>query len=91
MFYLEFLKSECKVSQRRNLFRNNKIELAFIVLASDKNVLNSYTGKNRCLKKCYLQSFLSRVRWGRMGIKTGTFEMIIKLFKSDNQQLKNIS
>ena len=26
---------------------------------------------------------VSKVRWGGMGIKTGIFEMIIKLFKSD--------
>ena len=32
-----------------------------------------------------------RVRWGGMGIKIGIFEMIIKLFKSDIQQLKNNS
>ena len=31
----------------------------------------------------------SRVRWGGMCIKTGIFEMIIKQFKSDIQQLKN--
>ena len=34
---------------------------------------------------------MNKVRWGGMGIKTGIFEMIIKLFKSDNQQLKNNS
>ena len=33
----------------------------------------------------------SRVWWGGMGIKTGIFEMIFKLFKTDIQQLKNNS
>ena len=43
---------------------------------------------------CYNGAYnlkISRVRWGGMGIKTGIFEMIIKLFKFDIQQLKNDS
>ena len=60
---------------------NSAISLAFAIFTY------FFSGKSRSLSNW----LFSRVRWGGMGIKTGIFEMIIKLFKSNIQQLKNNS
>ena len=50
--------------------------------------MHTFEDENTEIRMIIIQS---RVIWGAMGIKTGIFEMVIKLFKSDIQQLKKNS
>ena len=86
-FFFNIFKSMHNIGLVLNIYFINLVTTEFWRYRARK--FSGRDANHYFLCKCGQTNFFCRVRWGGMDIKIGIFEMIIKLFESDIQQLKN--